>query len=67
MVAGEAQVFRGAVDLLILEAAWLGPLGGYGMLPRIRQNSRGALLIEHGWDRVATAMAFALGALPEET
>lgn len=44
----QAQILPGTLDLLILKAASLGPLHGYGILLRIEQISRGALLIEQG-------------------
>ncbi len=47
-MAGEAQLLPGTLDLLILKAVSLGPLHGYGILLRIEQISRGALLIEQG-------------------
>src|SRR5262250_3857190 len=43
-----AQILPGTLDLLILKAVSLGPLHGYGILLRIEQISRGALLIEQG-------------------
>lgn len=43
-----ARVLPGTLDLLILKAVSLGPLHGYGVLLRIEQISRGALLIEQG-------------------
>ncbi len=43
-----AQILPGTLDLLILKAVSLGPLYGYGILLRIEQISRGALLIEQG-------------------
>jgi PadR family transcriptional regulator PadR len=45
---GQAQILPGTLDLLILKAVSLGPLHGYGVLLRIGQISRGALLIEQG-------------------
>jgi PadR family transcriptional regulator PadR len=110
---GQAQLLPGTLDLLILKAASLGPLHGYGILLRIEQISGQALLIEQGalypalfrlvrqglldaswgvsdnnrrakfyeltaagrkrlreeaagWNRLVTAMASALNALPEE-
>jgi PadR family transcriptional regulator, regulatory protein PadR len=112
-VSGQAQILPGTLDLLILKAVSLGPLHGYGVLLRIEQISRGALLIEQGalypalyrlvrqgllmaswgtsennrrakfyeltpagrkrlreeaddWNRLASAIASALGARPEE-
>jgi PadR family transcriptional regulator PadR len=112
-VAGEAHILPGTLDLLILKAVSLGPLHGYGILLRIEQISRGALLVEQGalypalfrlvrqgllkanwgvsdnnrrakfyeltsagkkrlrqeedsWNRLATAIASALGARPEK-
>src|SRR3954463_1238005 len=44
----QAQLLPGTLDLLILKAVSLGPLHGYGVLLRIGQISRGALLIEQG-------------------
>jgi PadR family transcriptional regulator, regulatory protein PadR len=47
-MAERAQILPGTLDLLILKAVSLGPLYGYGILLRIEQISRGALLIEQG-------------------
>lgn len=47
-MAGQAQLLPGTLDLLILKAVSLGPLHGYGVLLRIEQISRGALLVEQG-------------------
>jgi PadR family transcriptional regulator, regulatory protein PadR len=47
-VKAQAQILPGNLDLLILKAVSLGPLHGYGILLRIGQISRGALLIEQG-------------------
>lgn len=44
----QAQILPGTLDLLILKAASLGPLHGYGVLLRIQQISGQALLIEQG-------------------
>ena len=44
----EAPLLPGTLDLLILKAASLGPLHGYGILLRIGQISGGALAIEQG-------------------
>jgi transcriptional regulator len=44
----QAQLLPGTLDLLILRAASLGPLHGYGILLRIEQISGGALFIEQG-------------------
>jgi PadR family transcriptional regulator, regulatory protein PadR len=44
----EAELLPGTLDLLILKAVSLGPLHGYGVLRRISQISKGALLIEQG-------------------
>jgi PadR family transcriptional regulator len=43
-----AELLPGTLDLLILKAVSLGPLHGYGVLLRISQISKGALLIEQG-------------------
>jgi PadR family transcriptional regulator len=47
-MTGQAQLLPGTLDLLILKAVSLGPLHGYGILLRIGQISRQALLIEQG-------------------
>jgi transcriptional regulator len=47
-MADQAQLLPGTLDLLILKAVSLGPLHGYGVLLRIEQISRGALLVEQG-------------------
>ena len=44
----KTAVLPGTLDLLILKAASLGPLHGYGILLRIEQISGGALGIEQG-------------------
>jgi len=47
-MSNEAELLPGTLDLLILKAVSLGPLHGYGVLLRIGQISKGALLIEQG-------------------
>ena len=47
-MSDEAELLPGTLDLLILKAVSLGPLHGYGVLLRIGQISKGALLIEQG-------------------
>ena len=47
-MADAADLIPGTLDLLILKAASLGPLHGYGVLLRIEQITRGALLVEQG-------------------
>ena len=47
-MTAQAQLLPGTLDLLILKAVSLGPLHGYGILLRIEQISRRALLIEQG-------------------
>jgi PadR family transcriptional regulator, regulatory protein PadR len=44
----QAQLLPGTLDLLILKAASLGPIHGYGILLRIGQITGSALLIEQG-------------------
>ena len=44
----QAQLLPGTLDLLILRAASLGQLHGYGILLRIGQISGNALLVEQG-------------------
>ena len=45
---GTADLLPGTLDVLILKAVSLGKLHGYGVLLRIEQISRGALLIQQG-------------------
>jgi transcriptional regulator len=47
-VTDQAELLPGTLDLLILKAVSLGPLHGYGILLRIGQISKNALLIEQG-------------------
>jgi PadR family transcriptional regulator PadR len=47
-MTNHAELLPGTLDLLILKAVSLGPLHGYGILLRIGQISRQALLIEQG-------------------
>jgi transcriptional regulator len=47
-MSAPAQLLPGTLDLLILKAASLGPLHGYGVLLRIEQISGRALLVEQG-------------------
>ena len=47
-MANQAQLLQGTLDLLILRAASLGPMHGYGILLRIEQISAKALLVEQG-------------------
>jgi PadR family transcriptional regulator, regulatory protein PadR len=47
-MAEQADLLPGTLDLLILKALSLGPLHGYGVLLRIEQMTRGALLVEQG-------------------
>ena len=44
----KADLLPGTLDLLILKAASLGKMHGYGILLRIEQLSQGALLVEQG-------------------
>ncbi|HUZ45027.1 MAG TPA: PadR family transcriptional regulator [Terriglobia bacterium] len=44
----QAQILPGTLDLLIRKAVSLGRLHGYGVLLRIGQISRGALVVEQG-------------------
>src|SRR5262245_18101964 len=43
-----ADLLPGTLDMLILKAVSLGALHGYGVLLRIEQMTRGALLVEQG-------------------
>jgi len=47
-LADQADLLPGTLDLLILKAVSLGKMHGYGILLRIQQISRGALLVEQG-------------------
>ena len=47
-MSNEAELLPGTLDLLVLKAVSLGALHGYGVLLRINQISKGALLIEQG-------------------
>lgn len=47
-MADPANLLPGTLDLLILKAASLGKLHGYGLLLRIEQISGGALEIQQG-------------------
>jgi PadR family transcriptional regulator PadR len=47
-VTTQTDLLPGTLDLLILKSVSLGSLHGYGVLLRIQQISRGALLIEQG-------------------
>ncbi len=47
-IRSHGDVLPGTLDLLILKAVSLGPLHGYGVLLRIGQISKGALVIEQG-------------------
>jgi PadR family transcriptional regulator, regulatory protein PadR len=44
----QVQLLPGTLDLLILKAVSLGALHGYGIMLRIEQITRGALLAEQG-------------------
>src|SRR5687767_14015633 len=44
----QADLLPGTLDVLILKAVSLGKLHGYGVLLRIEQISRGALLVHQG-------------------
>jgi PadR family transcriptional regulator PadR len=43
-----ADLLPGTLDLLILKSVSLGPQHGYGVLLRIEQITKGALLVEQG-------------------
>jgi transcriptional regulator len=47
-MSGQAQLLPGTLDLLVLKAVSLGPLHGYGVLLRIGQISKQALLVDQG-------------------
>ncbi|HET7698052.1 MAG TPA: PadR family transcriptional regulator [Vicinamibacterales bacterium] len=47
-MAPQADLLPGTLDVLILKAVSLGSLHGYGVLLRIEQITRGALLVEQG-------------------
>ncbi len=43
-----AMLLPGTLDVLVLKAVSLGPLHGYGVLLRIEQITKGALVVEQG-------------------
>ena len=43
-----AMLLPGTLDVLVLKTVSLGPLHGYGVLLRIEQITKGALLVEQG-------------------
>ena len=47
-MSSQAELLPGTLDVLILKAVSLGKLHGYGVLLRIEQITRGALLIQQG-------------------
>ena len=47
-MTARAELLPGTLDVLVLKAASLGPLHGYGILLRIEQITKGALLVEQG-------------------
>jgi PadR family transcriptional regulator PadR len=47
-VAKQLDLLQGTLDMLILKAASLGPLHGYGILLRIQQISKDRLEIQQG-------------------
>ena len=47
-MSSQADLLPGTLDVLILKAVSLGKLHGYGVLLRIEQITRGALLIQQG-------------------
>jgi PadR family transcriptional regulator, regulatory protein PadR len=48
MSKAQLAILQGMLDMLILKAASLGPLHGYGILLRIQQISKDALQIPQG-------------------
>ena len=42
------MLLPGTLDVLVLKAVSLGPLHGYGVLLRIEQITKGALVVEQG-------------------
>jgi len=47
-VPPHAMLLPGTLDVLVLKAVSLGPLHGYGVLLRIEQITKGALVVEQG-------------------
>ena len=47
-MSDQADLLPGTLDLLILKSVSLGALHGYGVLLRIEQITKGALLVEQG-------------------
>jgi PadR family transcriptional regulator, regulatory protein PadR len=44
----QMELLQGTLDMLILKSVSLGPLHGYGVLPRIQQISKDRLGIQQG-------------------
>jgi len=44
----QLELLQGTLDMLILQAAFLGPFDGCGILPRIQQSSKDRLEIQQG-------------------
>ena len=47
-MTSRATLLPGTLDVLVLKAVSLGPLHGYGVLLRIEQITKGALVVEQG-------------------
>jgi PadR family transcriptional regulator len=47
-MGSRVDLLPGTLDVLVLKAASLGPLHGYGILLRLEQITGGALLVEQG-------------------
>ena len=48
MEKNRLELFRGALDIMILKALIWGPLHGYAVTTLIRRQSEDALLVEEG-------------------
>jgi PadR family transcriptional regulator PadR len=48
MTPPSTDLLPGTLDMLVLKAVSLGKLHGYGVLQRIEQMTRGALLVQQG-------------------
>jgi PadR family transcriptional regulator, regulatory protein PadR len=48
MLEPQSDVLQGTLDLLVLKTLALGPMHGFGVSQRIRQNSQSVLNIQQG-------------------
>lgn len=48
MPVEKSDLLQGTLDMLILKIVTLGPIHGYGISQRLRQNSKEVLLVQQG-------------------